>query len=79
MDVDHTLRAPFSGTFLQRKDVVNQCLEFVSNIDTMPLWVAKYFVHEEPETSSEQGRSWNENQACIAELHRVNKARTRIA
>ena len=23
-----TLRAPFSGTFLQRKDVVNQCLEF---------------------------------------------------
>ena len=23
-----TLRAPLSGTFLQRKDVVNQCLEF---------------------------------------------------
>ena len=24
-----TLRAPLSGTFLQRKDVVNQCLGFV--------------------------------------------------
>ena len=28
--VTPTLRAPLSGTFLQRKDVVNQCLEFVS-------------------------------------------------
>ena len=25
-----TLQAPLSGTFLQRKDVVNQCLEFGS-------------------------------------------------
>ena len=25
--VSHTLRAPLSGTLLQRKDVVNQCLE----------------------------------------------------
>ena len=25
----HTLRASLSGTFLRRKDVVNQCLEFV--------------------------------------------------
>ena len=28
-----TLRAPLSGTFLQRKDLVNQCLEFVYHYD----------------------------------------------
>ena len=29
VSVHSTLRAPLSGTFLQRKDVVNQCLELV--------------------------------------------------
>ena len=32
-----TLRASLSGTFLQRKDVVNQCLEFaVSHVSDRP-------------------------------------------
>ena len=29
----HTLRAPLSDAFLQRKDVVNQCLQFAKDKD----------------------------------------------
>ena len=36
--VHGTLRAPLSGTFLQRKDVVNQCLEFGSTAVALVGW-----------------------------------------
>ena len=42
-----TLRAPLSGTFLQRKDVVNQCLEFGEETD---------WGREETEREREGGR-----------------------
>ena len=46
-----TLRASLSGTFLQRKDVVNQCLEFVLHSLPIPLFISlthppvPYIVH----------------------------------
>ena len=43
----HTLRASLSGTFLQRKDVVNQCLEFVQG-------VVSFFVSAKNSTDSGQ-------------------------
>ena len=34
-----TFRASLSGTFLQKKDVVNQCLEFASSADSLTVSV----------------------------------------